>query len=197
LIQVNASHAAGVNYIRRYGPSNRSGAREGKEVIMAQDIKKQEAGTPAPRYRDPFAEMRAEMDRVFEGFLGRSLFGRSALPRVQAPRIAVPDVDIRENDKEIIFEADMPGVDEKDVAIVLRDGVLSLKGEKKSERDEKKDTYRLVERSYGSFERSFELPDTADEDQIKANFDKGVLRIVVPKRPEAVKASKTIPIGKS
>ncbi|MBM3530075.1 MAG: Hsp20/alpha crystallin family protein [Alphaproteobacteria bacterium] len=164
---------------------------------MAQDIKKQEAGTPAPLYRDPFSDMRSEMDRMFEGFLGRNLFGRSGLPRVAASKISVPDVDIRENDKEIIFEADMPGVDEKDVAIVLRDGVLSLKGEKKSERDEKRDTYHLVERSYGSFERSFELPDTADEDRIKANFEKGVLRIVVPKKPEAVKAAKTIPIGKN
>jgi len=80
---------------------------------------------------------------------------------------------------------------------VVRSGVLSLKGEKKSERDEKKDTYHLVERSYGSFERSFELPDSIDEEQIKADFNKGVLRVVVPKRPEAVKATKKIPIGKS
>lgn len=164
---------------------------------MAQDVKTQETpAPPAPRYRDPFAEMRNEMDRVFDSFFDRGLFGRSVLPRVASPKIAVPDVDIRENDKEIIFEADMPGVDEKDVSIVLRDGVLSLKGEKKTERDEKKDTYHLVERSYGSFERSFALPESADEDQINARFEKGVLRIVVSKRPEAAKASKTIPIGK-
>jgi hypothetical protein len=74
--------------------------------------------------------------------------------------------------------------------------VLSLKGEKKSERDEKKDNYHLVERSYGSFERSFRLPDTAEEAQIKADFNKGVLRVIVPKRAEAVKAEKKIPIGK-
>jgi HSP20 family protein len=79
---------------------------------------------------------------------------------------------------------------------MLRDGVLSLKGEKKSERDEKKDTYHRIERSYGSFERSFELPDSADEEHIKAEFNKGVLRVVIPKRPEAVKAEKKIPIGK-
>jgi HSP20 family protein len=68
--------------------------------------------------------------------------------------------------------------------------VLSLKGEKKSERDEKKDTYHVIERSYGSFERSFELPDSADQDQIKADFNKGVLRVVIPKRAEAAKAEK-------
>jgi HSP20 family protein len=60
--------------------------------------------------------------------------------------------------------------------------MLSLKGEKKSERDEKKDTYHLVERSYGSFERSFRLPDSADQEKIAADFNKGVLRVVVPKR---------------
>ena len=69
-------------------------------------------------------------------------------------------------------------------------------GEKKSERDEKKDTYHLVERSYGSFERSFQLPDSADQEKIKAEFDKGVLRIIVPKRPGAAKTQKRIPIGK-
>jgi HSP20 family protein len=84
----------------------------------------------------------------------------------------------------------------KGVEVGVRDGVLSLKGEKKSERDAKKDTYHLVERSYGSFERSFQLPDSANDAQIKADFNKGVLRVVVPKRAEAVKAEKKIPIGK-
>ena len=89
-----------------------------------------------------------------------------------------------------------PGIDEKDIEILVRDGVLTLKGQKKSERDEKKENYHLVERSYGSFERSFRLPDSIDEAQIKADFNKGVLRIVVPKRAEAVKSEKKIPIGK-
>jgi HSP20 family protein len=165
---------------------------------MAQEIKKQEGGgVTVPRYRDPFAEMRAEMDRVFDSFLGRGLFGRQALfGRTEAAAPVAPDIDIRENDKEIILEAELPGIDEKDVELVVRDGVLSLKGEKKSERDEKKDNYHLVERSYGSFERSFRLPDTANEAQIKADFNKGVLRVVVQKRAEAVKAEKKIPIGK-
>jgi HSP20 family protein len=165
---------------------------------MAQEIKKQEPGGAAvPRYRDPFAEMRAEMDRVFDSFLGRSFFGRPALfGRTEAAATIAPHIDIRENDKEIILEAEIPGIDEKDVELLIRDGVLSLKGEKKSERDEKKNSYHLVERSYGSFERSFRLPDSADEAQIKADFNKGVLRIVVPKRAEAVKSEKKIPIGK-
>jgi HSP20 family protein len=162
---------------------------------MATEIKKSEvAGVPAARYRDPFAEMRTEMDRVFEAFLGRSLFGRSNLPRVAAPDLVAPHIDIRENETEIVLEAELPGIDEKDVAVVVKNGVLSLKGEKKYERDEKKDAYRLTERSYGSFERMFELPEGIDEDNIKANFDKGVLRITVPKRPGISPVEKKITI---
>ncbi len=107
------------------------------------------------------------------------------------------DLDVRENDHELVFEAELPGMDEKDVQVSVRNGMLFLKNEKKSERDEKKDTYHLVERSYGSFERSFRLPEAADQENITADFDKGVLRVVVPKRPEAAKAEKTIPIGRA
>jgi HSP20 family protein len=166
---------------------------------MAQEISKQEkSGGSLSRYRDPFAAMRAEMDRVFDSFLGPSFFGRWRAPAIDAEpaEIASPKVDVRENDKEFLFEAELPGIDEKDVQITVRDGMLSLKGEKKSERDEKKDAYHLVERSYGSFERSFRLPDIADQEKIAANFEKGILRIVVPKRAEAVKPEKKIPIGK-
>ena len=166
---------------------------------MAQEIRKPMAGgTPVSRYRDPFAEMRSEMDRLFDTFLGRSFFGRPAPSGSAEPATTLaPNVDIRENDKEIIVEAELPGIDEKDIQVTVRDGVLSLKGEKKSERDEKKDTYHVIERGFGSFERSFELPDSADQDQIKADFNRGVLRVVIPKRAEAAKAEKKIPIGKA
>src|SRR5690349_2513728 len=126
---------------------------------MAQEIKKQETiGGAASRYRDPFTEMRAEMDRIFDNFLGPNFFARWPLVSRSGPsRISAPTVDIHENDKEFVFEAELPGIDEKDVQVTIRNGVLSVKGEKKSEQDEKKDTYHLVERSYGSFERSFRL----------------------------------------
>ena len=164
---------------------------------MAQEIKKQEpTGAAVPRYQDPFTQVRREMDRLFDSFLDRGFFGFPAVQRMVPAAISAPDIDLRENDKEIVFEAELPGMDENDVSIILRDGVLSLKGEKKSKRDERSETYHLVERSYGTFERSFRLPETIDEDQIKATFEKGVLHIVVPKRPESVKAEKRIPVGK-
>jgi HSP20 family protein len=89
---------------------------------MAQEIKKQEArGGTVPRYRDPFAEMRAEMDRVFDSFLGRGLFGRPALFGGAEPASAIaPDIDVRENDKEIVLEAELPGIDEKDVEVLAQ-----------------------------------------------------------------------------
>jgi HSP20 family protein len=153
---------------------------------MAQEIKKQQSDVT--RYRDPFAQMRAEMDRLFVGFFGTP---------VQSQAIQLtPSIDVRENEKEIAIDAELPGMNENDVQVVVRDGVLSLKGEKKSERDEKKDTYHLVERSYGSFERLFRLPESVNEEQIKADFNNGVLHVVIPKRPEAVKAEKKISIGK-
>lgn len=168
---------------------------------MATEIRKPEtAGTPAPRYRDPFAEMRAEMDRAFDAFIGRNLFGRPALPTMPsfaAQPLMAPDIDIRENGTELVLEAELPGIDEKDVAVVVKNGVLSLKGEKKVERDETKDAWHLSERSYGAFERTFQLPDGIDEDNIKASFDKGVLRIAMPKIPEKTPAEKKIAIGKT
>jgi HSP20 family protein len=81
--------------------------------------------------------------------------------------------------------------------VMLNGGVLTLQGEKKSEREEKKDDYHLMERSYGGFQRSFRVPDTIDADKAKASFEKGVLKVAIPKRAEAVKAEKRIPIGKS
>ena len=158
---------------------------------MAQEIKKQQSDVT--RYRDPFAQMRAEMDRLFENFIGRGVF--SPPTQWQATQLT-PSIDVRENEKEIVVDAELPGMNENDVQVVVREGVLSLKGEKKSERDEKKDTYHLVERSYGSFDRSFRLPEGVNEEQIKADFNNGVLHVVVPKRPEAAKAKKKISIGK-
>ncbi len=142
--------------------------------------------------------MREEMDRVFDSFLGREFFGRPSGISEAGRRTGMSfDLDVRENDHELVFEAELPGIDEKDIQLSVREGVLFVKGEKRSERDEKKDTYHLIERSYGSFERSFRLPEAANQEDIKADFDKGVLRIVIPKRPEAVRAERQIPIGRA
>jgi HSP20 family protein len=95
----------------------------------------------------------------------------------------VPSVDVTESEKEIEITAELPGLEEKDVQINVSDGLLTIKGEKKSEKEEKdkNKNYRLVERSYGSFSRTLELPAGVDPDAIKATIDKGVLTVIVPK----------------
>jgi len=164
---------------------------------MAQEIRKAGVGATLPQlYSDPLTAMRAEMDRVFDAFLGRG-FGRFNAPVPEWGDAVVPSIDLRETETDLVIEAELPGMDEKDVSVTLSNGVLTLKGEKKSEREEKKDDYHLTERSYGSFQRSFQLGDSVDADKVTAAFEKGVLKVTLPKRPEAVKAEKRIPIGKA
>jgi len=163
---------------------------------MAQEMKKVDAGaTPVLRYVDPYSVMRSEMDRLFDSVLGRGPGRYPLFSRLDDNGAIAPSIDVRETASELVVEAELPGMDEKDVAVTLNNGVLTLKGEKKSEREEKKDDYHLTERSYGSFLRSFRIADDVDVDKVTAAFDKGVLKVTLPKRPEAVKAEKRIPIG--
>lgn len=97
----------------------------------------------------------------------------------------VPAVDIAENDEHFLIEADVPGVDPKDIEVSMDNGVLSIKGERKSEVKEEKEGYTRVERSHGSFYRRFSLPESADPENISAKSNKGVLQIRVGKKEVA------------
>jgi HSP20 family protein len=154
--------------------------------------------TSVSRPRDVFSAMRDEMDRMFERFEHGwprlpSLFHRDSRT-AGFGGVTVPDLDVRENTTSITVEAELPGVDEKDVTVTLANGLLTIKGEKKQEKEEKTDNYYVAERSFGSFARSIRLPDTVDEGKVEAKFDKGVLRITAAKKPEAVKAERRIEI---
>jgi HSP20 family protein len=163
---------------------------------MAHEIKKPEKGSAlAGRQSNPFSMMRNEIDRLFDSFMapgwprGAGLFREPAMLEG-----VIPSVDVRESPTELVLEAELPGITEKDLNVTFRDGILVIKGEKKIERDEKKDEYHLSERSYGTFERSFRLPEGIDADKISAKFDKGVLTVRAPKKPEAAKAQKKIEV---
>jgi HSP20 family protein len=122
---------------------------------------------------NPFFSLQREVDQLFDDFTrGWPTGGASEL---------MPSTDVTENDKEIQITAELPGLEEKDVQINVADGVLTIKGEKKAEKEEKDKNYRLVERSYGCFSRSIELPAGVNPDSIKATIAKGVLTVVVPK----------------
>ncbi|MSP52507.1 MAG: Hsp20/alpha crystallin family protein [Alphaproteobacteria bacterium] len=124
--------------------------------------------------------LRHEMDRLFEDFFGQAPWAPRAWDRGCSPT-----VEVSETDKQIEIMAEVPGVDEKDVDVSLSEGALTIKGEKKSEKeekDEKKNYYRL-ERRYGAFQRSFQMPGDIDDAKVEATFNNGVLKVVVPKKP--------------
>ena len=123
------------------------------------------------------------VDRLFE----ESLHGLRGLDREEALQGSswAPAVDILEKDNEIVLRADMPGLDPKDVDIQVQNGTLTLRGERKFESDVKEDNFRRVEWVYGSFVRSFSLPQTVDAEKVEAEYKNGVLEVKLPKRPEA------------
>jgi HSP20 family protein len=110
-----------------------------------------------------------------------------------------PNIDVAESKDAIVMTAELPGVDEKDVDVILADGMLTVRGEKKTERDEqdKDKNWHVVERSYGSFNRTIPLPFDPDPAKVEAKFDKGVLRIHLPKPAEVAKKQQKIEIKKA
>jgi len=107
-----------------------------------------------------------------------------------------PAVDIYEHEGNIVLKAELPGVDPKDVDVRVENATLTLRGERKVDQEIKRDHYHRVERSYGGFSRSFTLPSVVDTDKIKADYDNGVLRVVLPKREEAKPKQITINAGR-
>lgn len=142
---------------------------------------------------DPFFRLQHEMNRLFDdAFAG---FGMPAAFRGEGADGRLPRIDVRETDKAIEIEAELPGVDEKDVDVQIRDDVLTIRGEKKFERaDEKEGDWRVSERSYGSFSRSMTLPFSVDPGAVEATFKNGVLKLALPKSREAEAETRRIPI---
>ncbi|HBR06435.1 MAG TPA: Hsp20/alpha crystallin family protein [Desulfovibrio sp.] len=103
-----------------------------------------------------------------------------------------PAVDVSEDDKEVTVKAELPGLEAKDVELTLESGVLTIRGEKKFEGEEKKENYHRIERSYGSFVRAVPLPREVKSDKVKAKFDKGVLTVTMPKAEKAETRNITI-----
>jgi len=137
-----------------------------------------------------------EVEKTFEDFSRRTPF--AGFPGF-GESLAAPKIDVAEGKDGIDVTAELPGVDEKDIDVTLTDGVLTIRGEKKSERDEqdKDKSWHVVERSYGSFSRSIRLPYDPDQSKVEAKFDKGVLHVHLPKPAEVAKKEKKIEIRKS
>ncbi len=147
----------------------------------------------------PLESLRRQVDRLFEDFdLRHFPFSRSLdvepFWRRELTISGMPAVDIVEKADAYELSAELPGMDEQHIEIRLSNGVLTIKGEKKDEREERKKDYYLSERHYGSFQRSFSLPEGVDPEKIEARFARGVLTLTLPKRPEAQHPERTIPI---
>ena len=132
---------------------------------------------------DPFRDLgllQDRMNRLFDD-AGRSW-------RTDEPAATTnwsPAVDIFETEGEIVVKAELPGMDRKDITLHLENNVLTLRGERKFEKETKDENYHRIERSYGSFSRSFSIPATVDEEKIHADYKDGVLKILLPKKEQA------------
>jgi len=133
----------------------------------------------------PFTPLR-QMERLFEDFF--SVFGTPTRGDGQAGRlpagVVAPRMDVAETDNEIRITAELPGLEEKDVDVTLCDDVLTIRGEAKTEREEKKQDYHIMERARGTFVRSLRLPFSIDANRVQAAFKDGVLNITIPKPQE-------------
>jgi HSP20 family protein len=143
---------------------------------------------------EPWRSFRSEMDRFFDRF-SRG-FGPSSFEPFWSgnTELSIPAADFSEDDKSFTVTAELPGIDEKDIDVSVSGGMLVVKGEKKQEMEEKNKNYYVSERAYGSFQRSFTLPEGIDQDKIAASFAKGVLTVTLPKSAEAQKSQKKIEV---
>jgi HSP20 family protein len=170
------------------------------ETVPETSVTKKDTA-PAPAPSAPPANIwdsfRTEMNDLFDRFGGFSFLPTRKTPGwiFQAPfGLSLPVCDFVEDEKGFKITAELPGLTEKEVDLSLAGDVLTIKGEKKEEKEEKTRNSYVSERSYGSFQRSFQLPRTADLAKIDAAFAKGVLTITLPKRPEAATETKKVEI---
>jgi HSP20 family protein len=174
-------------------------------VIMTENLTKlpigkdQQTAKPVERPRMPLDMLRQEVDRLFEDFhpfSWRLPFGLPARAELGAGTdwMPAPAVDMTEKNDCYEITAELAGLDDKNIEVKLANGVLSIRGEKSEEKQEEKKDYHLSERRYGSFQRSFRVPEGVDVDKIEATISKGLLTISLPKSAEAVQNEKKIDI---
>lgn len=172
------------------------------QTVRKLPVKVEQGAAAAPtRDRRPLAGLRSAVDRVFHDFdtglwsfpFRRSVFDMEPFWTSEVTGTA-PVVDVAEGEKAFEITAELPGMDEKNVEVKLANGGLTIKGEKTEEKEEKQKDYYIKERHFGSFERSFRVPDGVDKDKIQATFSKGVLKVILPKTAEAQKAEKKIAV---
>jgi HSP20 family protein len=139
---------------------------------------------------NPFSLLKQEMDSLFDNFYR----GFDIEPFESRLGAFSPKVDVTESDKEIKISAELPGMEEKDIDVSLQNDMLTIKGEKKEEKEDKGKDYYKMERSYGSFSRTIPLPVEVETDKVDARFKNGLLSITLPKTAKAVAETKKIAV---
>ncbi|HEX6998575.1 MAG TPA: Hsp20/alpha crystallin family protein [Gammaproteobacteria bacterium] len=152
----------------------------------------QREARPFESFRREIESLHRDMDRLFERIWGES--EAMSLPDYWGRRELVPQLDVVEDDKAFHVSIELPGMDEKDVDVTLSDQILTIRGEKKEEKETKEREFYRRERAYGAFRRSIEIPASVDTSKIEASFRKGVLTIDLPKTKEAQEKVKHISV---
>jgi HSP20 family protein len=142
---------------------------------------------------EPFREFATLQDRINRAFR-ESYAGADRDDSLTTSSFA-PAVDVYEDEHKVTLKIEVPGIDEKDIDVRVENNTLTVHGERKIEKEEKEENYRRVERQYGSFTRTFTLPQTVDTESVSANYDKGVLKIALPKKAEAKPKQIKVSIG--
>jgi len=132
---------------------------------------------------EPFREFSTLQGRVNRLF--RESFNDAGRDESLTTSSFAPAVDVYEDEHQVALKIEVPGIDEKDIDVRVENNTLTVHGERKIEKEEKEENYRRVERHYGSFTRTFTLPQTVDTENVSATYDKGVLKITLPKKAEA------------
>ncbi|ACR32365.1 Hsp20/alpha crystallin family protein [Burkholderia glumae] len=161
-----------------------------------------ERGALTRSLRHPLETLRREIDRVFDDFdpaarlsaIRRSLLDVEPFWHRDGNGASAPAVDLSETEQAYEITAELPGMNKRDIAVTLASGGLSIRGEKQEDKEEKNKDYYMRERRFGTFERYFPMPEGVDLDKIAASFDKGVLKVTLPKTAEACRAAKRIEI---
>lgn len=142
---------------------------------------------------DPFREFSTLQDRMNRLF--RESYGPEGRDESLSTSQFAPPVDVYEDEHNVVLKVEVPGIDEKDIDVRVENNVLTVHGERKVDKEEKEENFRRIERQYGSFTRTFTLPSTVDAERIQADYDKGILKIVLPKKAEAKPKSIKVNVG--
>jgi HSP20 family protein len=142
---------------------------------------------------DPFREFSTLQDRMNRLF--RDSYGPEGREENLNNTSFAPPVDVYEDEHSVNLKIEVPGVDEKDIDVQIENNVLTVHGERKFEKEEKQENFRRVERQYGSFTRTFTLPTTVDAEKVAASYDKGILKIALPKKAEAKPKQIKVSVG--